>query len=215
MSVHAWERRQAEREAQAAVGAVARLERALVENAEEMECRLAQLAEIRAAVEANRARMAAANEAGVRVVFDGSRREAEPLWERVPTAAVAMMEAAIADGERLAEEESRLLAAVTNCERQRDQIIRTLERWRPIVAGLRDTLAATGGPEPVAASTDFPTGGAPVGTAEDEAAERAEAAAAVGSGAHSTLPVQPAASSSASIRDRLASLGERIGRWQG
>jgi hypothetical protein len=215
--MHPWEHRRAEREAQAAADTVGRLERALVANAEELECRLTQLAEVRAAVEANRARMAAANEAGVRVVFDGSRREAEPLFEQVPMSAVAMMEAAIEDGERLAERESVLLGAVTNLERERDRLTRTLAHWTRVRDGLRDGLAAPDGPETaaVAAPTDFPTESAPaVGTAEDEGAVRAEGVGAVGWGAQPTLPVQPAASSSAlNIRERLAELGRRMASW--
>jgi hypothetical protein len=215
--MHPWEVRRVEREAQAAADTVARLEQALAVNAEEMDCRAEQLAEVRAAAEANRARMQAANDAGVRIVFDGSRREAEPLWERVPMAAVAAMESAIKDSDRLAVEESRLLGQVTNCERERDRLRQTLAHWTRVRDGLRGGLTALDGPEmvAVAAPPDFPTGSAPaVGTAEDETAERAEAVAAAAPGAHPTLPVQPAVSSSAlNLRDRLAALSERVARW--
>jgi hypothetical protein len=148
--MHPWEVRRVEREAQAAADTVARLEQALAVNAEEMDCRAEQLAEVRAAAEANRARMQAANDAGVRIVFDGSRREAEPLWERVPMAAVAAMESAIKDSDRLAVEESRLLGQVTNCERERDRLRQTLAHWTRVRDGLRGGLTALDGPEMVA-----------------------------------------------------------------
>jgi hypothetical protein len=207
MTVHPWEHRRIEREAQAATATVERLEQALAVNAEEMDCRADQLAGVRAAVEANRARMQAANDAGVRIVFDGSRREAEPLFEQVPMSAVAAMEAAIADGERLAVDESRLLGQVTNCERERDRLTRTLAHWTRVRDGLRDSLAALDAPE--AATPDRPAVSAPAGLSESGLVEQAEAAVTGATGPEPSQPLSPTNPLSA----RLAELGRRMASW--
>jgi hypothetical protein len=208
VTVHPWERRQAEREAQAAVDAVDRLERALAANAEELECRLTQLGEVRVAAAANHSRMVDASDRGVRIVFDGSRREAEPLWERVPMEAVATMERAITDGERLAEEESRLLGQVTNCERERDRLVRTLEHWTRVRDGLE---AAVADPDAPTRSESTPTDETTLlnrAVSTEDGVEVAEALALEQAAARPSV-MEP----SVSVSARLAAIGKRISGW--
>jgi hypothetical protein len=205
--MHPFERRALEREAQAAADTVARLEQALVVNGEEYECRAEQLGEVRAAVEANHARMETASASGVRIAFDGSLRVAEPLFPEVSMGAVMAMEQAIKDSDRLAVEESRLLGQVTNCERERDRLTRTLEHWTRVRDGLRDGLAALDAPE--AATPDRPAVSAPAGLSESGLVEQAEAAVAV---ATDPEPLQSSPPTSP-LSARLAAIGKRIGQW--
>jgi len=199
---HAWETRQMEKAQEAAAETVGRLERALAEMESELDFRREELGQIIADRHDRGARLFDASQRGGRMVFGGSMapNTAERAWDDAPADAVRTVADHIVQQPRWDAEEGAALNAVGSLEQRVSLAQRALKHWRA-VAGT-DAPSSDSGPVDCA-----PT----VPPTEPEAA-KAEAAEGVEPCAHAA-PSSPPASSSVSIRGRLAGLADRVAGW--
>ena len=208
---HAWETRQFERARVAAADTAHRLERALAEMESELDFRRVELGQIVAERHDRGARLFEAHQAGARLVFGGSMapNTAEAAWDGVPASAVRVLAEHIVAAPRLDAEESAALGAVGDLERRVLQAQRALAHWQAV--------AGTGSPSSGSPSSGSPSSDSPASVrapAGPPAPEAATAKAAV-----MTEPIAqsaaspPPATGSASIRDRLAGLADRVAGW--
>ena len=180
----------------AALETVHRLERALSELEVELDYRRTALGQIVADRHERGARLFKANQAGARFVFggaSGSPNTAERAGDDADPSAVQVLAQHIAEAPRLDAEETAALSAVDALERRVLQTRRALAHWRS-VAGNPDS-------GPVACAPTEPPTAPEAETAKAATTQRTD---------HEPSAAQSPALGSASIRDRLAGLAERV-----